>query len=95
MEQNYYISDDEASRRLGIKRSSVCRLLREHKADFEEFGEIKYHKTRPLNGSPEKYYLLTTKQQWVLLVMYSKPNEKTRKVKKEIVLQLTEEMKAC
>ncbi|MDT2990057.1 hypothetical protein [Enterococcus casseliflavus] len=89
MSEQFYISDDEAARRLGINRKSVDSLIRIHKSDFEELGLIRIKIEKEGNsGRPEKYYLLTTKEQWWLLVMYSRSTIQSRKVKKQIITEM-------
>ncbi|MDT2390954.1 hypothetical protein ABQD95_04310 [Enterococcus avium] len=73
MERDVYISDNELAERLGVERSSVDRMIRKYMDDLTEYGNVLIEKGPPKVGGPEKYYLLTTKWQYYLLVMYASP----------------------
>lgn len=84
MKKDYYISDDEIARRLGVKRSSVARMIEKYRSEFEEFGEIL---TERVKGEGV-YRLLTTQEQYYLLVFYAENSKKSLELKKEVVREM-------
>ena len=74
----------------GVQHHTVTRLLRDNKADFEEFGVYGFQIHKPPLGSaggrPEKVYCLN-EEQATLLITYLKNTPQVRKFKKELVRQ--------
>lgn len=74
----------------GVQRRTVDHLLLAHKADFEEFGVLRFEMRKPPAGSkggrPEIIYHLN-EQQAMLLMTYLKNTEVVRAFKKELVRQ--------
>lgn len=73
-----------------VQRRTIDRLILAHKADFEEFGVLRFEISKPLAGSkggrPETIYQLN-EQQATLLMTYLKNTETVRAFKKELVRQ--------
>lgn len=73
-----------------VQRRTIDRLILAHKADFEEFGVLRFEISKPLAGSkggrPETIYHLN-EQQATLLMTYLKNTEVVRAFKKELVRQ--------
>ena len=73
-----------------VQRRTIDRLILTHKADFEEFGVLRFEISKPLAGSkggrPETIYQLN-EQQATLLMTYLKNTETVRAFKKELVRQ--------
>lgn len=73
-----------------VQRRAIDRLILAHKADFEEFGVLRFEISKPLAGSkggrPETIYQLN-EQQATLLRTYLKNTETVRAFKKELVRQ--------
>ena len=71
----------------GVQHHTVTRLLRDNKADFEEFGiyGLQIHKFDG-RGRPEKVYRLN-EEQATLLITYLKNTPQVRAFKKELVRQ--------
>ena len=71
----------------GVQRRTVDRLLLAHKADFEEFGILRFEIAKTGGrGRPEIIYHLN-EQQATLLMTYLKNTEVVRAFKKELVRQ--------
>lgn len=70
--------------RKGVKRSSVARMIEKYRPDFEEFGEIL---TERVKGEGV-YRLLTTQEQYYLLVFYAKNTKKSLDLKEQVVREM-------
>ena len=71
----------------GVQRRTVDHLLLAHKADFEEFGILRFEIAKTGGrGRPETIYHLN-EQQATLLMTYLKNTEAVRAFKKELVRQ--------
>lgn len=71
----------------GIQRRTIDRLILVHKADFEEFGILRFEIAKTGGrGRPETLYHLN-EQQATLLMTYLKNTEVVRAFKKELVRQ--------
>lgn len=73
----------------GVKRRTINKLIQTHKADFEEFGKVRFQ-IAPLPGSKTGqnitvYHL--NEQQATLLMTYARNTETVRAFKKELVRQ--------
>jgi len=68
---------------VGYEHSTVIRLVRENKADIEEFGLLDL-KSESTGGRPTEYALLN-EQQATLLITYMRNNEVVRAFKKQLV----------
>lgn len=84
-----YTTSEVIAEAAGVKRRSVTHLIQQHKADFQEFGRVRFEIT-PLQtaGGIQKvtvYHL--NEQQATLLMTYLKNTEQVRTFKKELVRQ--------
>lgn len=84
-----YTTSEVIAEAAGVKRRSVTHLIQQHKADFQEFGRVRFEIT-PLQtaGGIQKvtvYHL--NEQQATLLMTYLKNTEQVRAFKKELVRQ--------
>ena len=84
-----YTTSEVIAEAAGVKRRSVAHLIQQHKADFQEFGRVRFEIT-PLHtaGGIQKvtvYHL--NEQQATLLMTYLKNTEQVRTFKKELVRQ--------
>lgn len=84
-----YTTSEGIAEAAGVKRRSVTHLIQQHKADFQEFGRVRFEIT-PLQtaGGIQKvtvYHL--NEQQATLLMTYLKNTEQVRTFKKELVRQ--------
>lgn len=71
----------------GVQRRTVNRLIQKHKADFEEFGILRFEIAEIKGrGQPERNYRLN-EQQATLLMTYIRNTETVRAFKKELVKQ--------
>lgn len=71
----------------GVKRRTVNKLIQTHKADFKEFGILRFEIAEIKGrGQPEKNYRLN-EQQATLLMTYIRNTETVRAFKKELVRQ--------
>lgn len=71
----------------GVQRRTVNRLIQKHKADFEEFGILRFEIAEIKGrGQPERNYRLN-EQQATLLMTYVRNTETVRAFKKELVKQ--------
>lgn len=52
----------------GLKHGSVIKLVREHLADFEEFGEVRFQIRLNAQGSPTEYAELNEQQAALLFL---------------------------
>lgn len=87
--QEPYTTSEVIAEAAGVKRRSVTHLIQKHKADFQEFGRVRFEIT-PLQtaGGIQKvtvYHL--NEQQATLLMTYLKNTERVRAFKKELVRQ--------
>lgn len=87
-QKDYYISDDELARRLGVEQKSVAVMIKKYKESLEELGEIITEEQKTSAGQSRKYRLLTTREQYYLLVFYAKNTEKSVKLKAEVVKEM-------
>ena len=84
-----YTTSEVIAEAAGVKRRSVTHLIQQHKADFREFGKVRFE-IAPLPGSKTGqkitvYHL--NEQQATLLMTYLKNTEQVRTFKKELVRQ--------
>lgn len=84
-----YTTSEVIAEAAGVKRRSVTHLIQQHKADFQEFGRVRFEIT-PLQtaGGIQKvtvYHL--NEQQATLLMTYARNTETVRAFKKELVRQ--------
>ena len=84
-----YTTSEVIAEAAGVKRRSVTHLIQQHKADFQEFGKVRFE-IAPLPGSQTGqkvtvYHL--NEQQATLLMTYLKNTEQVRAFKKELVRQ--------
>lgn len=84
-----YTTSEVIAEAAGVKRRSVTHLIQQHKADFQEFGKVRFE-IAPLPGSKTGqkitvYHL--NEQQATLLMTYLKNTEQVREFKKELVRQ--------
>lgn len=84
-----YTTSEVIAEAAGVKRRSVTHLIQQHKADFQEFGKVRFE-IAPLPGSKTGqkvtvYHL--NEQQATLLMTYLKNTEQVRAFKKELVRQ--------
>lgn len=71
----------------GVKRRTINKLIQTHKADFKEFGILRFEIAEIKGrGQPEKNYRLN-EQQATLLMTYIRNTETVRAFKKELVRQ--------
>lgn len=68
----------------GLKHSTICRIIRNYKNDFEDFGVLNTGYEFKNNNQGDRIYLLN-EQQATLLLTYSKNTEKVREFKKTLV----------
>lgn len=85
-----YTTSEIIAEHAEVQRRTVDHLLLSHRADFEEFGVLRFEMRKPLAGSkggrPETIYHLN-EQQATLLMTYLRNNETVRGFKKELVRQ--------
>ncbi|MBK7001362.1 MAG: Rha family transcriptional regulator [Rhodoferax sp.] len=74
----------DIAKRLGTKHSSTYELLNDHRADFEQFGKVRFQTGATASGQTEKYALLTEDQAYLLLT-YSRNTAKVRDLKIKLV----------
>ncbi|WP_338413282.1 Rha family transcriptional regulator [uncultured Sphaerotilus sp.] len=68
----------------GLRHKNVLALVREHLADFEEFGEVAFRTRLNPQGSPTEYAELTEPQA-ALLFLYQRNTEAVRAFKVRMV----------
>lgn len=79
---------------LGNKHQSVFELLKNHRADFEELGLLRFQTGKGTGGRPEKFAMMNEDQAYLLLT-YSRNNPKTRDLKIKLVKAFSEARKAA
>lgn len=86
-----FTTSDVIAEFAGVQHHTITRLLRDHKADFEEFGfyGFEIHKVTEGKGRPEKVYRLNEAQA-TLLMTYLKNTPVVRAFKVELVRQFYE-----
>lgn len=88
--QDIFTTDELIAEYSENELKSVKNLIRENKADLEEFGVLRFEKAKPLKGSkggrPKKTYHLN-REQATLLVTYLDNTKPVREFKKELVRQ--------
>lgn len=95
-----FTTSDVIAEFAGVQHSTVTRLIRNHKDDFEEFGKVGFE-IRPLpesrTGQSLTVYHLN-EEQATLLMTYLKNTDTVRAFKKELVRQfylMRRELMAC
>lgn len=87
--QEPYTTSEVIAEAAGMNRRTVNRLIQTHKADFEEFGRVRFEitplKTKGGVQSVTVYHL--NEQQATLLMTYARNTETVRAFKKELVKQ--------
>lgn len=93
IEEEPYTTDEVIAKYSENNLKSVKNLIRDNKADLEEFGVLRFEKAKPQKGSkggrPKKTYLLN-EQQATLLITYLDNTEPVRRFKKALVRQFYE-----
>lgn len=80
-----YTTADAVAEYAQVRADTVNRLIRKHKNDLKEFGNVGFEiRKLPGIGRPEKLYHLN-EQQATLLVTYLKNTEPVRRFKKALV----------
>lgn len=87
--QEPYTTSEVIAEAAGMKRDTINRLIKTHKADLEEFGKVGFQ-IRPLPGSKTGQSVTVyrlNEQQATLLMTYARNTETVRAFKKELVKQ--------
>ncbi|EHQ8839746.1 Rha family transcriptional regulator [Enterococcus faecalis] len=90
IEEEPFTTDEVIAKYSENNLKSVKNLIRDNKADLEEFGVLRFEKAKPKKGSkggrPKKTYLLN-EEQATLLITYLDNTEPVRRFKKALVRQ--------
>ena len=82
---------------LGTKHASTFELLKEHRADFEELGKVRFEtgaSPGSKTGQTERFALLNEDQSYLLLT-YSRNTARTRQLKVKLVKAFGEARRAA
>jgi phage regulator Rha-like protein len=85
------------AKNIGNLHRSVFELVKDHQADFEEFGKVRFETDQPTGvegGRPERFALLTEDQAYLLLA-YSRNTPRSRALKVRLVKAFGEARRAA
>ena len=79
------VDSRDIAKRLGLKHHSTYKVLKERKADFKQFGLLRFEiQVIDGKGQPGKYAMLNEDQAYLLLT-YSRNTAKVRELKIKLV----------
>lgn len=89
------VDSRDIAKRLGLQHHSTYKVLKERKADFEQFGLLRFEiQVIDGKGQPEKYAMLNEDQAYLLLT-YSRNTAKVRELKIKLVKSFGEARRAA
>ena len=80
--------------RLGKRHRSIYRLITTHKADFAQFGKVRFQIAPSPSGQPEKFALLNEDQSYLLLT-YTSNTAEARALKIKLIQVFSEYRRAA
>ena len=76
------------------QHQSLFELVKNHRADFEELGLLRFQTGEPTGGRPERFALLNEDQSYLLLT-YTRNTARTRELKVKLVKAFGEARRAA
>jgi phage regulator Rha-like protein len=79
---------------LGSKHQNLFELVKQHRADFEQLGLLRFQTGEPTGGRPEKFAMLNEEQS-TLVLTYSRNSPRVRSLKVRLVKAFVEARRAA
>lgn len=87
------IDSRQIAQHLGVKHQSTFELLKDYRADFDQFGKLRFE-TRPSPSGQQEKFALLNEDQCYLLLTYSRNTAKVRALKVKLVQAFREARQA-